>query len=499
MKKSELLALVESLSLTKGIDKELVFQAMEAALAMTTRKRHGNKYDVRVAVNRKTGEYETFKQRTVVEDENFDELVPDSQLKLSEAKELKLDVAVEDTYEESMESIEFGRIDAQTWKQVFIGEVRRAERINIVEKYKEKLGTLVSGIVKKVTRDHIMIDLSNNVEAILYRSETISGEAFRMNDRVRAYLYDVHFEARGPQLFVSRIRPEMLIELFRMEVPEIGEQVIEIKSAARDPGARSKIAVKTNDGRIDPIGACVGMRGSRVQAVSNELSGERIDIILWDDNPAQLVVNAMAPAEVESIVVDEDSHSIDVAVNQDNYAQAIGRSGQNVRLASELSGWELNVMTAEEAEQKSAVEIENTCNTFMELLDIDEEIAKLMVHEGFTSVEEIAYVPLEELLDIEGLDEETVEELRNRAKDHMLTKALADQEEEISANEPAEDLLSMRGMTTELAYKLAEKGIRTMEDLAEMAVDDVMDVEGLNEEKAAELIMTAREPWFNED
>ena len=499
MKKSELLALVESLSLTKGIDKELVFQAMEAALAMTTRKRHANKYDVRVSVDRKTGEYKTYKQRTVVEDDDFDELVPESQLKISEAKALKLDIVAEDIYEEPIESLEFGRIDAQTWKQVFIGEVRRAERINIVERYKEQVGTLVSGVVKKVTRDHVILDLGNNVEAILYRNETISGEAFRMNDRVRGYLYDVHFEARGPQLFVSRTRPEMLAELFRMEVPEISEQVIEIKSAARDPGARSKIAVKTNDGRIDPIGACVGMRGSRVQAVSNELSGERIDIVLWDDNPAQLVINAMAPAEVESIVVDEDSHAIDVAVNQDNYAQAIGRSGQNVRLASELSGWELNVMTTEEAEQKSAVETESACKTFMEQLDLDEDIAKLMVEEGFTSVEEIAYVPLEELLDIEGLDEEIVEELRNRAKDYMLTKALADQEEEISANEPAEDLLSMRGMTDELAHQLAEKGIRTMEDLAEMAVDDIVDIEGLNEEKAAELIMTAREPWFNED
>jgi len=356
---------------------------------------------------------------------------------------------------------------------------------------------LVTGTVKKVTREYIILDLGDNVEAQLLRSNTIPNESFRINDRVRAFLFDAHYVPHGPQLFVSRTCPEMLMELFRIEVPEIGEQVIAIKGAARDPGSRAKIAVKTNDGRIDPIGACVGMRGSRVQAVSNELHGERIDIVLWDDNPAQLVINAMAPAEVESIMVDEDAHIIEVAVAEEQLSQAIGRSGQNVRLASELTSWQLKVMTTDEARTKSKKESENLLQLFIENLDVDEAIANILIEEGFSSIEEIAYVPEEEMLEIEDFDEDIIIELRNRAKDYLLNLALAD-EEEMLEHEPAEDLLGMAGMDREFAYKLAKNGVKTMEDLAELAIDDLLEIGDISEEQAAELIMKAREPWFKE-
>jgi len=395
-----------------------------------------------------------------------------------------------------MASVTFGRIAAQTAKQVINQKVREAERQLVVEEYIDKLGDLVSGSVKKTTRDNIIIDLGGKAEAFMPRSEMLPHEMFRPGDRVRAYLYEVTAQARGPQLFVSRVRREMLVELFRIEVPEVGEGVIEVKAAARDPGHRAKIAVKTNDGRIDPIGACVGMRGARVQAVSSELGGERVDIVLWDDNPAQLVINSMAPAEIASIVVDEDTHTMDLAVVKEQLSQAIGRSGQNVRLASELTGWTLNVMTEQEFVDKNQQETSKIQDLFTEILDIDAEIAELLVVAGFSTLEEVAYVPKEELMEISEFDEEIVDELRERASDALLTQALTS-EELISQKEPAEDLLTMKGMDTELAHELAKNGIITMEDLAEQSVDDLLVLNGMTEERAGELIMTAREPWFN--
>jgi len=411
---------------------------------------------------------------------------------LEEGKELNEKYELGDVHEEPIDSIEFGRIAAQIAKQVIVQKVREAERAQIIDAYEGHIGELVSGTVKKVTRDSIILDLGANAEALISRDDMIPRENFRM------VLFGVNRESRGPQLYVSRTRPEMLVELFKIEVPEIGEDLISIMGAARDPGSRAKIAVKTFDKRIDPIGACVGMRGARVQAVSNELANERVDIVLWDDNPAQFVINAMSPAEVVSIVVDEDSNSMDIAVESEQLAQAIGRSGQNVRLAGELSGWELNVMTVDDAAEKQNQEAGTIIDAFVEHLDVDEDLAELLVEEGFTSLEEIAYIPLEEMLEIEALDEEIVVALRERAKDALLTKALVSEEQIEGGNVPAEDLLSMEGMDRDLAFVLAKQGIVTMEDLAEQAVDDILNIEGLDEEKAAKLIMTARAPWFEE-
>mgnify|MGYP001408956495 FL=1 len=377
--------------------------------------------------------------------------------------------------------------------------MREAERAQMVAEYEDKVGELVTGTVKKVNRDNIIIDLGNNAEGVIYRDDMLPRETFRPGDRVRGLLYVIRPEARGAQLFVSRTHPEMLVELFRLEVPEIAEETLEIKSAARDPGSRAKIAVKTNDKRLDPVGACVGMRGSRVQAVSGELGGERVDIVLWDENPAQFVINAMAPAEVASIVVDEDTHTMEVAVEADNLAQAIGRSGQNVRLASQLTGWELNVMTIEDLNQKHQAENERVLAVFVNGLDIDEDFASVLVEEGFTSLEEVAYVPVSELLAIDGLDEVTVEELRNRARAALTTQALAN-EESLESSEPTEELLNLEGMDKHLAYVLASRGIIDLEALAEQGTDDISDVEGLDEEKAGALIMAARNKvWFNEE
>jgi N utilization substance protein A len=405
---------------------------------------------------------------------------------------------VGDVFEETVENIAFGRIAAQTAKQVIVQRVKDAEREIIVNRFKHRVGELLNGTVKKVTRDHIVVDFGDNAEGLLPREELVGREIFRINDRTRVILLGIREETRGPQLLVSRATSDMLVQLFQIEVPEISEGIIEIKGAARDPGQRAKIAVKSKDARIDPVGACVGMRGARVQAVSNDLDDERVDIILWDDNPAQLVINAMAPAEVESLIVDEDTHSMDVAVNEDNLAQAIGKGGQNVRLASELTGWIINVMTVEDALEKQEAESSNLVESLMGALDVDEDVAVVLVEEGFTSIEEVAYVPLEEMSAIEGFDEDIAEELRARAKDALLTRALAS-EEELSNTEPAEDLLAMDGMEKSLAYKLAAKNIITMEDLAEQAVDDLLDIEEIDEERAAVLIMTARAPWFAEE
>ncbi|MDH2434148.1 transcription elongation factor NusA [Pokkaliibacter plantistimulans] len=491
----EILNVVEALSNEKDVSKEVIFEAIEIALATATKKRFEEEVDIRVAINRKTGDYDTFRRWLVVSNDAVPAL--GTELTMEEAMEIDTALQPDDTYEEQIESIAFGRIAAQTARQVIIQKVREAERAKVVNAYRDRLGELITATVKKVTRDNIIVDLGNNAEAVLPRDQLIPREAYRTGERVRALLKEVRAEGRGPQLILSRTCPEMLIELFRIEVPEIAEEVIEIRGAARDPGSRAKIAVKTNDGRIDPVGACVGMRGARVQAVSNELKGERIDIVLWDDNSAQYVINAMAPADVASIIVDEDSHMMDVAVAADHLAQAIGRSGQNVRLASELTGWELNVMSEEDAATKQQEETGELVTLFMDRLDIDEDFASLLVEQGFTSLEEIAYVPKEELMDIEDLDEDLVEELRSRAKDVLLNLAIASEEKLDST--PADDLLNMEGMDKHLAFVLASKGVVTMEDLAEQSIDDLMEVDGMSEERAAELIMTARAPWFAQE
>ena len=444
-------------------------------------------------VDRKTGEYETFRVWNIVSDEEY--TGKGSQMILEDAQVKNPEVELGGVWEEKVENIEFGRIAAQTAKQVIVQKVREAERDIIIAEYRHKIGGLISGTVKKVTRESVLVDLGSNAEGLLAREHMIPRENFRVGDRIRALLLDVRSEPRGPQLFLSRTDSRMLIELFKIEVPEIAEEVIEIKAAARDPGSRAKIVVRTNDGRIDPVGACVGMRGSRVQVVSNELANERIDIILWDDNPAQLVINSMAPAEVASIIVDEDSHTMDVAVEEENLAQAIGRSGQNVRLSSELTGWTINVMSVAEAAEKQLQETSGFVEMFVAKLDVDEDIAEILVSEGFTSLEEIAYVPLEEILSIDGFDEDIANELRNRAKDALLTQAIASEEGLSSAN-VADDLINMEGMDDTLALALARKGVLSMEDLAEQSIDELMDIDGMSEERAGKLIMTARAPWF---
>lgn len=490
----EILLVVDAVSNEKGVGKEVIFDALESALATATKKRHADDIEARVAIDRNTGNYDTFRRWLVIEDEEEFEN-PDSQIMLADAQGAHPGIQAGEYIEEPMPSVDFGRIAAQTAKQVIVQKVREAERAQVVEAYKDRIGELVMGIVKRNDRGSVILDLGGNVEAIIAREDMIPRETLRPGDRVRGYLRDVRPEPRGPQLFISRTIPELLIELFKLEVPEAGEGLIEIVSAARDPGVRAKIAVKSNDARIDPIGACVGMRGSRVQAVSNELAGERVDIVLYDDNPAQFVINAMSPAEVVSIVVDEDKGSMDVAVNEENLSQAIGRGGQNVRLASQLSNWELNVMTETAAEEKSEQETASILAGFMDALDVDEDVAMILVQEGFTTIEEIAYVPIQEMMEIDEFDEDIVEELRNRARDVLLTKAIAT-EEAASGEAPAQDLLDLDGMDESLALKLAAKGVVTREDLAEQAVDDILDVEGLDEARASEIIMTARAHWF---
>ena len=493
----EILLVVDAVSNEKDVDRDVIFQAMEAALASATRKKHGGDIDVRVAIDRKTGDYTTFRRWLVVEETGDLGLeFPSKEITFEAAREFEPEIEPGGYIEEEIESVAFGRIAAQTAKQVIVQKVREAERAKVVEAYLDRKGELVTGQVKRLAKGSVILDLGGNAEAEVPKNDMIARESVRVGDRLRGYLYDVRSEPRGPQLFVSRTRPEFLIELFKLEVPEVGEGLIDIIGAARDPGSRAKIAVRANDPRIDPVGACVGMRGSRVQAVSNELAGERVDIILWDNNPAQFVINAMAPADVVSIVVDEESHSMDVAVRDENLSQAIGRGGQNVRLASQLTGWELNVMSEDQAAEKSDKELRELITGFMETLDVDEEVAGILVQEGFTTIDEIAYVPLQEMLNIEEFDEDMVEELRNRAKDVLLTRAIA--KEESIDGEPAEDLLTMEGMDRELAFALAAKGVQTMEDLAEQSIDDLMEIEGMDEQRAGQLIMKAREPWFAE-
>ncbi|HAS1949329.1 TPA: transcription termination/antitermination protein NusA [Enterobacter asburiae] len=496
----EILAVVEAVSNEKSLPREKIFEALESALATATKKKYEQEIDVRVEIDRKSGDFDTFRRWVIVEEVTQ----PTKEITLEAARFEDESLNVGEYVEDQIESVTFDRITTQTAKQVIVQKVREAERALVVDQFRDLEGEIITGVVKKVNRDNISLEIKSeglpgNAEAVILREDMLPRENFRPGDRIRGVLYAVRPEARGAQLFVTRSKPEMLVELFRIEVPEIGEEVIEIKAAARDPGSRAKIAVKTNDKRIDPVGACVGMRGARVQAVSTELGGERIDIVLWDDNPAQFVINAMAPADVASIVVDEDKHTMDIAVEAGNLAQAIGRNGQNVRLASQLSGWELNVMTVDDLQAKHQAEAHAAIDTFTKYLDIDEDFATVLVEEGFSTLEELAYVPMKELLEIDGLDEPTVEALRERAKNALTTLALA-QEESLGDKKPADDLLNLEGLDRAIAFKLAARGVCTLEDLAEQGVDDLADIEGLTDEKAGELIMAARNIcWFGDE
>lgn len=491
----EILAVVEAVSNEKALPREKIFEALEIALATATKKKSNIEIEVRVEIDRKTGSFETLRRWKAVE------VVESPTLEISIEAAQYDDETIElgGYIEDDIESVTFDRITTQTAKQVIVQKVREAERAMIVEQFMDNEGDLITGIVKKVNRDAIIIDLGNNAEAVILREDQLPRENFRPGDRIRGLLYAVRPEARGFQLFMTRSKPEMLVELFTIEVPEIAEDLIELKGAARDPGSRAKIAVKTNDRRIDPIGACVGMRGARVQAVSSELGGERVDIVLWDDNPAQYVINAMSPAEVASIIVDEDNNTMDIAVEADNLAQAIGRSGQNVRLASNLTGWELNVMTVADLQKKHQEEAQGSIDNFMKHLELDEDFATMLVEEGFTTLEEVAYVPINELLEIDALDEDIVEVLRTRAKEALTTLALA-KEESLDGAEPADDLLALEGLERELAFQLAAIGVITLEDLADQGIDDLSEIDGLTDERAGELIMAARNIcWFSDE
>ncbi len=487
---NEILLMAEVVSREKDLDKEIIFSAIEAALATATRKWHDGEIDARVSIHRDSGDYDTFRVWEIVDDEMEIEF-PGSQIPLAEAKESDEEIEVGDLIEEPMDKVEFGRIAAQAAKQVIMQKVREAERNQVAERYAEKVDTLISGTVKRMERGNCVVDLGD-AEALLPKSGMIPREGLRPGDRIRALLENIDLEARGPQLILSRLSPKYLIELFKLEVPEVSEGIIEILGAARDPGSRAKISVRSNDNNVDPVGACVGIRGSRVQSVSNEIAGERVDIIVWSENPAEFVIQALAPAEVESILVDEETQQMDVVVTEENLSRAIGRGGQNVRLASELTGWELNLMTDKDAAEKQESEQKELVERFKSQLDIDENVALILAQEGFNSLEEIAYVPKQELLDIEEFDEDIVDELRNRAQDTLLTSAIASQEQK----EPSEDLLTMEGMDDDTARALATGGVRTMEELAECAVDEVLDIVDMSSERASELIMTARAPWF---
>ncbi len=488
----ELLLLVDALAREKNVQKEIVFGALESALASATKKRFTDAVETRVAINRETGEYDAFRRWLVVPDEEFED--PAHQLTLEEAREQKPDIELGEYIEEQLEPVAFGRIGAQAAKQVILQKIRDAEREQILNDFLERNEKLVTGSIKRIERGNLIVE-SGKIEGVIPRDQLIPKENLRVGDRVRAYLLRVETQARGPQLVLSRVAPEFLIRLFELEVPEIEEGLIEIKAAARDPGMRAKIAVKSNDPRLDPQGTCIGMRGSRVTSVTNELAGERVDIILWSPDPAQFVINALAPAEISSIVVDEEKHSMDVVVDESNLAVAIGRAGQNVRLASDLTGWELNIMSVEESEQKQAAESDRTIELFTSRLDVDREVAEILIQEGFSTLEEIAYVPLQEMMEIEAFDEDTVNELRARARNALLTEAIAREE---SVEKAAEDLISLDGMDSETAGLLAAKGIATRDDLGDLAVDELTEMTGMTPERAQDLIMKARAHWFTE-
>jgi N utilization substance protein A len=488
----DILLLVDALAREKNVAKDTVFLALEMALASATKKRFKDEVDVRVEIDRESGDYSAFRRWTVVPDEEHEE--PAHQIAITDAVAENPEATLGDVIEEPLEAETFGRIGAQAAKQVILQKIRDAEREQILNDFLERGESLVTGTVKRAERGSLIVE-SGRVEALLPREKLIPKENLRQGDRVRAYIEKIDRQARGPQIVLSRTAPEFLVKLFELEVPEIEEGLLEIRAAARDPGLRAKIAVKSNDQRIDPVGTCVGMRGSRVQAVTQELAGERVDIILWSPEPAQFVINALAPAEVSSIVVDEERHSMDVVVDEDQLALAIGKGGQNVRLASELTGWHLNIMTTDEREQKSAQETSVVRSLFMEKLDVDEEVAEILVSEGFTSLDEVAYVPLPEMLEIEAFDEETVNELRRRARNALLTEAIKSEE---NVEHAAEDLQGMEGMDNQTARVLASKGITTMDALADLATDELTEMTGMDAERATKLIMKAREPWFRD-
>ncbi len=496
MTNNDILLMADVVCREKSLDKEIIFEAIEAALATATRKRHEQDIEARVSIHRDTGDYDTFRQWEIIDDDEEIEF-PAHQVPLSEARKEHVDIEVGDIIEEPLEPVEFGRIAAQAAKQVIMQKVREAEREQIVKEYLPRKGEMVTGVVKRVERGDAIIDLGG-AEALLHRSVMIPREGLRPGDRLRALLEDVRPVPRGPQLFLNRVSPDLLVQLFKLEVPEAGEGMIKILGAARDPGLRAKIAVRSMDPKIDPVGACVGIRGSRVQSVSNEIAGERVDIIKWSDDPAQFVINALAPAEVESIVVDEEAQSMDVVVDEAQLSQSIGRGGQNVRLASELTGWELDIMTDKDATEKAENENTQIRDRLIEQLDVDEDVAIILVQEGYTSLEEVAYVPRTELLEVEEFDDDLVDELRRRAEDGLLVREIA-KAEQLKMAEPELDLLEMDGMDNDTAFLLASHGIKNMEALAESAVDELLEIEGIEDARARELIMTARAPWFAEE
>jgi N utilization substance protein A len=502
----EILMLVDALAREKNVSREVVFIALELALAQAT-KRHLEQQlsarantlfkdkievDIRVEVNRQDGDFQAFRRWTVVDDNDHEE--PASQIALTDAAAMDPPLGLGDVKEEPVEGVDFGRIGAQAAKQVILQKIRDAEREQILNDFLARDEELVTGTIKRIERGDVIVE-SGRIEARIPRDQVIPKENLRVGDRVRAYLLKIDRNARGPQLILSRVAPQFIMKLFELEVPEIEEGLLEIKAAARDAGLRAKIAVKSNDPRLDPVGTCVGMRGSRVQAVTSELAGERVDIILWSADPAQFVINALAPADVSSILVDEEKHSMDVVVEEEQLAQAIGRGGQNVRLASELTGWQINIMTQEAAEQKQTEETSSIRTLFIDKLDVDEEVADILVQEGFSNLEEVAYVPINEMLEIEAFDEETVNELRRRARNALLTEEIASEEKIENA---AVDLASMEGMDSQTARTLASKGINTMDDLADLAIDELIEMTGMDAERAKQLIMTARAPWFSE-
>ena len=485
----DILLVVDAVSNEKGVSREVIFDALECAIATATKKSYEDNVDIHVHIDRHSGEYQAFRRWQVVSNDAKEAI----ETNLEDARKNNADINEGEFVEETIESVSFGRIGAQTAKQVIVQKIREAERAKVVENYKDRQGELLNGIVKRIERGSIILDLGDNVEAVILREDMIPRETVRLGDRLRGYLQSVRSEPRGPQLFLSRVAPELLIKLFDMEVPEIGEHFLEIINAARDPGLRAKISVTAKDPRIDPIGACVGMRGSRIQTISNELTGERVDIILWDENPAQYVMNAMSPAEVVSIVVDEETHSMDVAVREEQLSQAIGRNGQNVRLATELTGWNLNIMTESQASEKYEQETKTIVQLFMDDLEVDKEIAEVLLQEGFSSLEEVAYVPFNEMLNIEEFDEELVQELRTRAKDTLLTRAIASEEQADKISE----LSTIDGINQQMIQVLEKHGIVSIDDLAEQSVEDLMVLDGIDEANAGKIIMTARASWFD--
>ena len=487
----ELLMLVDAISREKSVEPEVVFGAVEAALASATKKLYEGEVDIRVSIDRETGAYETFRRWHVVPDEAGLQQ-PEAEILHFEAKEQIDDIEVGDYLEESVESVPIGRIGAQAAKQVILQKIRDAEREQLLNDFLSRGDKIFTGTVKRLDKGDLIVE-SGRVEGRLKRSEMIPKENLRTGDRVRAMMVEIDPTLRGPQIMLSRSAPSFMVELFRQEVPEIEQSLLEIKSCARDPGSRAKIAVVSHDKRVDPIGTCVGVRGSRVNAVNTELAGERVDIVLWSEDPAQFVIGALAPANVQSIVVDEEKHAMDVVVDEENLAIAIGRGGQNVRLASELTGWRINIMTAEESAAKQAEESNAIRSLFVDKLDVDEEVADILIGEGFTSLEEVAYVPLQEMLEIESFDEETVQELRARAKNALLTMEIAREER---VEEVSQDLRDMEGLTPDLIAKLSEGGVHTRDDLADLAVDELTEMTGVDEAQAKALIMKAREHWF---